>query len=125
FVHGALKRGEEILEVAKKIVTMEKSRLTYWEYLVSFYKREYQNALILNTKKGEYWWWRYNQAVLLNLLNREKEAKIYFDSLRIECLEFFKNNPNVVGPGHRIYLALAYAGLGDKVKSLNVLDKLD
>ena len=55
-VFGDLKRAEDVLEAAKKIVTMEKFRLNEYEYLIYFYKRDYERALILSDKI-EYAWY--------------------------------------------------------------------
>jgi hypothetical protein len=41
-VFGDLKLAENVLDDAEKIVTMEKYRLAYWEFLVSFYKRDFK-----------------------------------------------------------------------------------
>jgi eukaryotic-like serine/threonine-protein kinase len=125
--YGDLNRAEDILEEAKKIVTIEKFGLNYYEYLICFYKRDYSKALILLDKLRDDVRFRYySRGRLLNLLNRNNEAQIYFDSLRIECLNFFKNSPNAIGSKIDILnLALAYAGLGDKAKALNEIAKLD
>ena len=57
-------------------------------------------------------------------MNRNKEAKANFDSLRVSRLELLKKQPDY--PGYEpIYLAIAYAGLGDKVKAINELAKVD
>jgi len=124
-VYGELKRGEEILEEAKKITTMEKSSLNYWEYLLAFYKRDYEEALFLNETDTNSENRFYNRAGLLKLLNRNEEAKVYFDSLRIESLNYFKEHPNSYRIEQSFDLAIAYAGLGDKIKALNEFAKLD
>jgi tetratricopeptide (TPR) repeat protein len=123
-VLGDLKSAEELLEDAKKNVTMEKFRLAYWDFLISFYKRDYSKSLIQN-EKIFYWWKLYNKAYLLKLLNRDREARVYFDSLRIVCQQFFKNQPNAINAERTINLALAYAGLGERTKALNEIAKLD
>jgi serine/threonine protein kinase/tetratricopeptide (TPR) repeat protein len=123
-VRGDLKSAEELLEDAKKNVTMEKFRLAYWDFLISFYKRDYSKSLIQN-EKIVYWWKLYNEAYLLKLLNRDREARVYFDSLRIVCQQFFKNQPNAINAERTINLALAYAGLGERTKALNEIVKLD
>ena len=123
-VYGELKRAEEVLKNAKKIVTMEKFRLTDYEYLFHYYKRDYNIALTLNEIIGDrsnrFW----NQACLLRLLNRNIEAEVYFDSLRIEYLNFFKDRPDAIGGYHTFNLALAYSGIVDKAKSLDEIAKL-
>jgi len=124
-VYGELKRGEEILEEAKKITTMEKSSLNYWEYLLAFYKRDYEEALFLNETDTNSENRFYNRSGLLKLLNRNEEAKVYFDSLRIESLNYFKEHPNSYRIEQSFDLAIAYAGLGDKIKALNEFAKLD
>ncbi len=124
-VYGDLKRAEEILNTANRIVTMEKFRLEGYNYSIHFYKRDYTKAIIQNEKTGATWLRVYNKACLLMLLNKEEETKAYFDSLRIECFDFFKNHSTEDGPMHRICLAIAYAGLGDKLKALNEIVKVD
>jgi len=123
-VFGDLKLAENVLDDAEKIVTMEKYRLAYWEFLVSFYKRDFKNALFHN-EKVTYYWKHYNKAFLMKLLQRDEEAKVYFDSLRVKCLNFFKDNPNSSDGGRTLNLALAYAGLGEKEKALNEIVKID
>ena len=123
-VYGELLQSENVMKEAKRNVTMTKSALTYWEYLICLYRRDYNAALKLHTRK-EFWWNNFNQAFLLRLLNRYEEAKVYFDSLRIECLNFFKDNPDVNDGQRTMNLALAYAGLGEKEKALNQISKLD
>jgi TolB-like protein len=123
-VFGDLKRAEKVLDDAEKIVTMEKNRLAYWEFLISFYQRDYKNALMLNEKVA-YYWKHYNKAFLLRLLQKNEEVKVYFDSLRIECLNFFKENPDANDGQRTMNLALAYAGVGEKEKALNEIAKVD
>jgi len=128
-VFGDLKRAEDILEAAKKIVTMEKFRLNEYEYVIYYYKRDYERALKISDKI-EYVWYdelyrKYLiKARLLKLLSREKEAKVYFDSLRIVCANFLKDRPNSVGGDRTWTLAIAYAGLDDRAKALKEITKL-
>jgi tetratricopeptide (TPR) repeat protein len=123
FVFGDLKRAEIVLQEAKKNVTIEKSELADYEHLFYFYKRDYNKALILN-ESNKFWETRvYNRASLLKLLNRNDEAELCFDSLRIERLEFIKKHSDLTGYDNM--LAGAYAGLGDKAKALDEIAKLD
>lgn len=124
-VYGELLQSENVMKEAKRNVTMTKSVLTYWEYLICLYRRDYNAALKLHTRK-EFWWNNFNQAFLLRLLNRYEEAKVYFDSLRTECFNYFSNqNKPVVGRAATLNLALAYAGLGETEKALQEIAKLD
>lgn len=124
-VYGDLKLGKRILEEAERMVTMQKSDLNHWEYLLAFYKRDYDRALILNEMNTNSENRFYNRAGLLKLLNRNDEAKIYFDSLRIECINFNKKHPNEFHLGQTLDLATAYAGLNNKIMALNEITKLD
>jgi hypothetical protein len=128
-VFGDLKRAEDVLEAAKKIATMEKFRLNEYEYLIYFYKRDYNQALKLSDKI-EYAWYDESyrkyliKARLLKLLSRDKEAKVYFDSLRIICVNFLKDRPNSIGGNRTMNLAIAYAGLDDRAKALKEITKM-
>jgi non-specific serine/threonine protein kinase len=123
FGYGDLKRAEDILEKARKNVTMEKTILTDFEYLIYFYKRDYTRALLINYSLED--WHRFiDRAILLKLMNRNKEAKANFDSLRVSRLELLKKQSDY--PGYDpIFLAIAYAGLGEKARALNELAKVD
>ena len=108
---GDLKRAEDVLKEAKKNVTIEKSVLIYLEFDIYLYKRDYNNALRIIDSSDFL-----ERAILLKLLDRNEEAKANFDSLRINSLYWSKQ---------LIYLAIAYAGLGEKKKALNEIAKVD
>jgi hypothetical protein len=128
-VFGDLKRAEDVLQTAKKIVTMEKFRLNEYEYLLYYYKRDYNQAL-KSSDEIQYGWYDESyrkyliKARLLRLLNRDTEAKVFFDSLRIYCLNFIKDRPNSIGGTRTMNLAIAYAGLDERVKALKEITKL-
>jgi serine/threonine protein kinase len=124
-VWGDLKRGEDILEEARRNVTMEKWRLTYDEYRICIIKRDYYRALKIDLPKEYYEWEFYYRAILLRLMNKNNEARVYFDSLRIQCLKELKVQPVKNYLGSITWLAIAYAGLGEKINALNELSKLD
>jgi TolB-like protein len=129
--YGDLKRSDAVLQEAKKVVTKQKIIITLSEFVHCFYNREYNEALKINefrTIKEEKF---FHQAILLKLLNRNEEAKVYFDSLRTACLEKLESLPVEVDLYQKtIYyqkmlLAVAYAGLGNKVKAFEQISKLD
>jgi serine/threonine protein kinase len=124
-VWGDLKRGEDILEEARKNVTMEKWRLIYDEYRISIIKRDYNKAFKIDLPKEYSEFEFYYRAILLRLMHKNNEARIYFDSLRIQCLKELKYQPVKDYLGTIGWLAIAYAGLGEKIDALNELSKLD
>jgi tetratricopeptide (TPR) repeat protein len=124
-VYGDLNRAEIELNEAKKKVTMEKSLLDNIERNISTYKRDYYRAIKLNETNT---WWRgkiFNYAFFYWRLNDIKTAKIYYDSLRVECENVYKYQTERVDLGVELSLAIAYAGLGDKEKALNQISKFD
>ena len=124
-VWGDLRHGEEILEEARKNVTMEKWRLIYDEYRISIIKRDYNKALKIDLPKEYSKFEFYYRAILLRLMHKNNKARIYFDSLRIQCLKELKYQPVKDYFATIASLAIAYAGLGDKINALNEIAKLD
>ena len=124
-VYGDLNRAEFELNEAKKKVSMEKPQLNNIEQDISGYKRDYYQAIKLN-ETNTYWRGKiYNYAFLYWRLNDIKTAKIYYDSLRVECENVYKYQTERVDIGVKLSLAIAYAGLGEKEKALNQISKLD
>jgi serine/threonine protein kinase len=124
-VYGDLRRAEAELDEAKKKVTMEKSLLDNTERNISADKRDYYRAIKLNETNS---WWRakiYNYAFFYWMLKNGQKARIYFDSLRVECENVYKYQTERVDIGVKLSLAIAYAGLGEKEKALNQISKLE
>jgi len=128
--YGDLKRSETVLQEAKKVVTRQKITITLSEFVHCFYNRNYNEALKINesrtVREGRF----FNKAILLRLLNRNEEAKVYFDSLRTECLEKLESLPKVdhyqmTISYQTMLLAVAYAGLGNKEKAFEQISKSD
>ena len=123
FVQGDLKRAEEVLNEAKKVVKIDKSTLIEYEFTIAMFNRDYNKALQINDSWDD--WFRFlGRAMIFKILNKEEEAKINFDSLRIARIEIQTKQPDSRGYDP-IVLAVAYAGLGDKKRSLNEIAKLD
>ena len=127
---GDLRRAEKVLKDAKRIVTKEKARLNYFEYLIYFYKNDYSKALeivetIQESPLQRFDHKLYIKVCILSLQKRYSEANIIFDSLRVKNLEFFQIRPNATRGRNTIELATAYAGLGEKQKALNEIAKID
>jgi len=124
-VYGDLNRAEFELNEAKKKVSMEKPQLNNIEQDISGYKRDYYQAIKLN-ETNTYWRGKiFNYAFFYWRLNDIKTARIYYDSLRVECENVYKYQTDRVDAGTKISLAIAYAGLGEKEKALNQISKLD
>jgi non-specific serine/threonine protein kinase len=124
-VYGDLDRAENELNEAKKKVTMEKLQLDFIDRIIFIYKKHYKEAIKINETNP---FWRakiFNYAFLYWKLNDEDKAKIYFDSLRVECENVYKYQTERVDLGVKLSLAIAYAGLGDEEKALNQISKLD
>jgi tetratricopeptide (TPR) repeat protein len=124
-VYGDLNRAEFELTEARKRVTMEKSRLDFIDRAILASKGLYKEAIQINETNPL---WRpkiFNYALFYWLLNDDEKAKIYFDSLRIECYNIYKYQTDRVDLGTKSSLAIAYAGLGQKDKALNQISKLD
>ena len=104
---------------------MEKPQLDKIERNISGYKRDYYQAIKLNETNT---WWRgkiFNYAFFYWRLNDIKTAKIYYDSLRVECENVYKYQTDQVDLGVKLSLGIAYAGLGEKEKALNQISKID
>jgi len=128
--YGDLKRSEIVLQEAKKVVTRQKIIITLSEFVHCFYNRDYNEALKLNesrtVREGRF----FHHAILLRLLNRNVEAKVYFDSLRTACLEKLESLPKVdlyqnTLSYQKILLAVAYAGLGNTKKAFEQIAESD
>jgi len=118
-----LKEAEDVLVEAKKVVTIDKSGLINYEFWIYFYKRDYNKALQIVSTLDD--WTRFVfRAMLLKLIGRDEEAKTNFDSLRIARLDLLKKQPNYLWYDP-IFLAIAYAGLGDRTRALNEIAKSD
>ena len=124
-IYGDLDRAEFELNEAKKKVKMEKPFLDFIERVIFTYKKHYKEAIKIN-ETNPYWRSKiFNYAFLYWKLNDEETAKIYFDSLRVECENIYKYQTDRVDLGVKLSLAIAYAGLGYKEKALNQISKLD
>ncbi len=125
YAYGNLDEAEFELNEAKKKVTMEKEQLYNMERNILLFKQDYERALKMFEKNI---WWRgkiFNYALLYWLMNKPSKARIYFDSLRVECENVYKYQTDRVDAGTKLSLAIAYAGLGNKEKALNQISKLD
>ena len=120
---GDLKRAEDILKSANTLVTRKTYDIIYHDYMIHLYKRDYNRALLPLAA------WNYPdrfllRAAALKLLNRNDEAKVNFDSARITYSEKLNQQQFKYG-GAQLSLAVAYAGLGDKIKALQEMSKAE
>ena len=119
---GDIDRAEAILKEANKLVTREKILLLPPAYLVYLYKRDYTRALatLIGSNAPESY---FERAMLLKFLNRVDEAKANFDSARIAFSDKLSATPN--DGSARLFLATAYAGLGETTRALQEMIRVD
>ncbi|MCG3157658.1 MAG: Serine/threonine-protein kinase PknD [bacterium] len=119
---GAIDRAELVAQEAGILVTRDKDHLLGPECLLFAYKRDYARALatLAGSQQPSFYLLR---ALLLNLLNRPAEARANFDSARLAFGGVLNASPN--NQTARLSLAIAYAGLGERVRAQQEMAQVD
>ncbi|MBN2415386.1 protein kinase [bacterium] len=113
--YGQIEKARHILQEGSQLVD-DPNSLIGFQYGVELYARNYDAVLEINERNRESSGYSYRKALMLDLMGKEVEARVMWDSLRVAYEQRVKTDS--VNPDIHQNLGISYAYLGRKQEAI-------